>query len=248
MLRSLSEIEGYTFLATDGEIGKTKDFLFDDGHWTVRYAVADTGKWLPGRKVLLSPIFFDEPDWRNQRVPVALNKEMIENSPELHEHAPVSRQVERDFHAYYTAAPYWAGTGPWGGYTSLDALRNAAFKMEPARSPDDASSHLRSLREVSGYSIAAHDGEIGHVKDFIVDTKTWTIRWLVIDTGSWIPGRNVLVSPTWADSVSWSDRTLKVTMTKKEIENSPEYDPSAPVNAKYESHLYDYYGRRLQRI
>ena len=67
MLRSVKSMEGYVLRATDGDIGRCKDFLFDDEFWTVRYMVADTRKWLPGRKVLISPISLESPDWQGKR-------------------------------------------------------------------------------------------------------------------------------------------------------------------------------------
>jgi len=57
MLRSIKEIYNYVLQAEDGEIGRCKDFLFDDEHWTVRYMVVDTGKWLLGKKSAYIPHF-----------------------------------------------------------------------------------------------------------------------------------------------------------------------------------------------
>ena len=56
MLYRASELKGYTLDAIDSTLGQCSDFLFDDQHWTIRYMVADTRRWLPGRKVLVSPI------------------------------------------------------------------------------------------------------------------------------------------------------------------------------------------------
>ena len=103
MLRSVNEIMNYTLVAKDGEIGRCKDFLFDDQHWTIRYMVADTGKWLPGRKVLISPLSLEEPEWATRKFPVTLTKEQIEKSPPLDEDAPVSRLYD-----YYGRPKYWA--------------------------------------------------------------------------------------------------------------------------------------------
>ena len=56
MLRSIKQLHGAKLGASDGEIGHVKDFYFDDQNWAVRYVVADTGSWLPGRQVLISPM------------------------------------------------------------------------------------------------------------------------------------------------------------------------------------------------
>jgi len=114
MLRSLNELKNYRLDAEDGKIGRSKDFLFDDEHWTIRYMVADTGDYLPGRKVLISPIAIGQPDWIRQVFPVRLTKEQIKEAPGLDEDAPVSRQYELDMSLYYGWSYYWHGTYPWG--------------------------------------------------------------------------------------------------------------------------------------
>ena len=64
------------------------------------------------------------------------------------------------------------------------------------KSPDH---HSRSTCEVAGYRIHAEDGEIGHVEDFMIDDETWAIRYLIVDTRNWWPGKKVLVSPQWIE-------------------------------------------------
>ena len=89
----------------------------------------------------------------------------------------------------------------------------------------------------------ASDGELGSISDFIVDDELWVVRYMVIDTGGWLPGRKVLVSPDWVKDVAWSDSAVSVDLSQSQIEGCPEYDPSKPVNRRYEVRLYDYYGR-----
>ena len=94
--------------------------------------------------------------------------------------------------------------------------------------------HLRSTREVIGYHIQARDGETGHLEDLIVDDESWFIRYLVIDTRNWLPGRKVLVAPAWAEQVDWVARKIHLDLSRETIRNSPKYDPSMPVNREYE--------------
>jgi len=70
MLRSTKELEHYAIGATDGDIGHVNDFYFDDDAWVVRYLVVDTGTWLAGRTVLISPISIRQPDWIKRTLPV----------------------------------------------------------------------------------------------------------------------------------------------------------------------------------
>ena len=96
---------------------------------------------------------------------------------------------------------------------------------------------------MTGYHIDATDGEIGHVRDFIVDDETWAIRYLEVDARNWWSGKKVLVSPQWIDNVSWPDSKVYVNLSRETIKNGPEWDESIPVTREYEHRLYDYYAQ-----
>lgn len=243
MLRSVKEIHNYVLQAEDGEIGRCKDILFDDRFWTVRYMVADTSKWLIGRKVLLSPISLGEPNWSSNIFPIRLTKKQIEDSPDLDENAPVSRQHEILWTQYYGWPYYWGGSYAWGSADYPGMLYNLSVPEYKPDTDNSGDEHLRSAHEVSGYNIQATDDEIGNVADFIIDDKTWTIQYIVVDTGNWLPGKKVLISPVWIESVDWEHNTVKVAMIREQIKNSPEYNPAILINREYEAQLYDFYGR-----
>jgi hypothetical protein len=245
MLRSLKALEGYTLHASDGDIGKVIDFLLDDERWTIRYLVADTGGFLGGRRVLISPISFREADWQSARFHVALTKEKVEKSPSIDTEKPVSRRREEEYSHYYGYPIYWGSPGLWGMASYPIALANQArSEALPAAAKGSADEvHLRSAKEVRGYHIQGSDDSIGHVEDFVVDDETWTIRYLVIDTKNWWFGKKVLVAPEWAHRISWDERKVHVDLSRSAIEKSPEWDPAAAVNREYEARLYDYYGR-----
>lgn len=239
-LRSLTEIVGYPLLAEDGEIGRCRDFLFDDAEWIVRWLVADTGKWIPRRKVLLAPDFLGDPDWAAKKLPVKLTKHEIEQAPSVDQERPVSRQHEEALADHYRLPRWWAPleTGTGSGTEPLDeaAVEGAA--------PETEDPHLRSLDEVEGYDIQATDGEVGHVEDLIVDDEDWTIRYFVVDTRDWLPGRKVLVSPAWLRKLVWSDRRAVVDLTRDQIEESPRYEPREPIYRAYEAELHEGYGHK----
>jgi hypothetical protein len=91
----------------------------------------------------------------------------------------------------------------WGAYPYMFVnVKNGKNPIQDKKAWDP---HLRSTDNVSGHNIQAKDGEIGHVEDFIIDDETWAIRYLIIDTKNWWPGKKVLVSPLWIDRVSWSE-------------------------------------------
>jgi hypothetical protein len=235
MLRSLDELIGYTIEASDGDIGKVSDFLFDDELWFVRYLVANTGNWLKGRQVLIAPAaFYDKPRWESEKFPLILTRKMVEESPDIVEDEPVSRQKESEIVAYYHWPAYW--------YPVIEQEK-IEENERCVRAEENGDSHLRSVREVERYHIEARDGSIGHVHDFVIDDERWEIMYIVVDTRNWLPGRKVLVSRLWIDEVNWFGSKVTVDLTREAVQKSPEFDPSAPVNREYEEVLYDFYGR-----
>ena len=239
MLRSLNNLTSFAIGATDGEIGKVHSFLFDGSKWIIRYLVADTGTWLPGRKVLIAATALGEPNWDGRVFPVALMRDQVKNAPGIEVDKPVSRQREIELHQYYNWAPYWGGAfGP----VTMAAPRKAGSEKEVAEAAK-GDPNLRMTREVKGYRIHASDGDIGHVDDFIASDEDWVIRYLVVGTRNWLPGRSVLISPEWVREIRWGEKRVHVEVARKQVEDSPPYDPSAPVNREYEIQMYDYYGR-----
>lgn len=252
MLCNTHNLTGFALHATDGDIGAVEDFYFDDYNWTVRYLVADTGKWIPGRKVLISPISLGNVDAEQKQVSVNLTREQIKNSPDIDAHKPISRQHETAVNNYYGYPYYWSGPYLWGPtvYPTEAAampppipdaeMREIQTTKEKENSEDN---HLRSTREVTNYYIEARDGGIGHVEEFLIDDVSWTIQYIVVDTRNWWPGKKVLVSPRWINDVSWPESAVHVDLTRESIKTSPEYNESAPISRDYEKRLWEHYRR-----
>lgn len=244
MLRNLKGMMNYVISARDAEIGPCKDFLFDDEFWIIRYIVADTGKWLSGRKVLIPPVSLAAAEWDNYRLWVDLTKEQIENSPPLDEHAPVSREYETEYFNYYHWPFYWTGADVLGAPPHPPGMPEDPVEQAEGAGEAGEKTFLRSVKETAGYDIRGIDGDIGNIEDHVMEDDTWTIRYLVVDTGKWLPGRKVLVAPHWIDSVNWAENTMLVGLTTKQFKESPEYNPAEPVDREYEIKLHDFYGRR----
>ena len=245
MLRSLKDLEGYVVNATDGDLGSVVNFLLDDQRWVVRYLIVETGGFLGGRRVLISPISFRQAEWSTRRFHLALTMDKVRNSPSVDADKPVSRQHEIAYHGYYGYPYYWGFSGIWGMGAYPGLLAPASRDEAPAKQSDQASGdvHLRSAREVRGYHIQGSDEAIGQIDDFIVDDETWEIRYLVIDTSNWWFGKTVLVAPHWVSRISWQEGRVHVAMSRQKVKNSPEWNATAAINREYEERLYDYYGR-----
>lgn len=197
MLRSASHLHGFTLRAIDGEIGKVDHFYFDDETWVIRYLVVGTGGWLGGWLVLISPFAVGQTDWEAKQLEVVLTKKQVAGSPEIDTHKPVSRQLEAHLLGYYGYPFYWRGPYLWGSMFDPAGLpiqtSAVAGTSASTAETESADSHLRSTKEVNGYHIDATDGEIGHVKDFIIDDHTWAIQYLEVNTRNWWPGKKVLM-------------------------------------------------------
>ena len=248
MLRNLNSLVGYAIHAADGDLGKVDDFYFDDQTWTIRYIVVATGSWLSGRRVLLSPVALGEHDWDARTLRANLTMEQVRNSPDIDTARPVSRQHEVELSGYYAWPMYWGSGFSMGGMYGAAALGPLMYEKVDAENDGSAPEshddpHLRSARNVAGYHIAATDGDIGHVEDYIVDDQSWGLRFLVVTTRNWLPGRRVLISPHWIKRVDWSETKVLLDLSQEAVKGSPEFDPSQPITADYDGQLHDYYGR-----
>ena len=255
MLRRFGDLRSYTIGATDGDIGTVDDVYLDDLSWTVRYVVADTGGWLSGRKVLLSPASLRGIDGPGGRVLSNLTRRQVEASPSIDTQKPVSRQHEAELLSYYGYSPYWAGPYRWGPLAypyagegllppMADVPRESSVAEDlAAREHQSRDEHLHSAREVTGYGIRATDGELGHVEDLLIDEQDWAIRYLIVDPRSWWPGPHVLIGVDWIRGVSWNDSTVDVEVSRDAVRGAPRFEPTGPFGRDEERRFYGYYGR-----
>jgi hypothetical protein len=204
----------------------------------VRFYVVDTGTWLTGRKVLISPVAAGEADMQEEVIPVDLTMEQVKNSPDVSTEKPVSKQEAAGLYSYYG----WAF--PWEGavYMPPSLAPDPATIQEPEEPQGDP--HLRSAKEVIGYRIEATDGEIGHVEDLLMDDDDVRIRYLVVDTKNFLPGRHVLISPEWVRGLKYPSEKAIVDLTRNEVESSPEYSPLEPLDREKEVRIFAHYRRR----
>ena len=234
MLRSTKQLYGDSLGTAEGEIGHVKDFYFDDQHWAIRYVVADTGSWLPGRLVLISPHAFGSFYQEGDSLLVNLTRKQIEDSPAIESHKPVSRQYEEDYYRHFGWPSYWNGDGMWGA-SGFPAAPPPQFVPTWEETPDGRSwnsddIHLRSTKSVTGYHIQTHKGAIGHVTDFIFDARNWAIRHLVVETGHWFAGKEIVLSPTHVERISYEEATVFVNVTMESLREAAEYHMPQPVD------------------
>jgi hypothetical protein len=253
-LHRLQTLRKYTIGATDGDVGGVDTIYFDDVSWTVRYLVVDTGTWLPGRKVLISPRSIERVDVERDRVVTNLTRERVENSPDIDTHKPVSRQQESRYYNYYGYPDYWTGPYRWGLWADpfvlpphppgpATGLPPAVAQELAAREHADDDPHLRSAAAVTGYGIQATDGSLGHVEDFLLDEPSWAIRYLILDPTNWWPGPHVVISTEWVADVDDGEATVRVSVDREAVRTAPTWDPDRPMERDWEASLHRHFDR-----
>ncbi len=235
----------------DGTVGIVSDLLFDDVSWSVRWIVVDTGSWLPGRRVLLPPVAFGQPDSATRRIPVTLTMTQVKDSPDVDIDMPVSRQIEASVYNHYGWAPYWEGAMPLSNSIAMPLVvpLNMASNPSGLLDSDDrlasGDPHLRSVAAVTGYHIHAIDGEVGHAEDFLVDDALWKIRFMIVDTKNWWPGERVLIAPRSVIDINWSERLIYLDSKRQAIRDSPAFDPSSTADGTDDALFLTYFGIRM---
>ena len=211
MFHSLGALMGASMIATDGEIGRICNFLFDDELWKIRYCVVDVGHWLARREVLLSMSAIDQPDWKTKTLRARLTKEQLRNGPDVDSKKPVSRQQEIAMREYFGWPAYWD--------TVVDKVFPpsliAAGREFPVHTEED--NHLRGAEDVIGYEVWASDGAVGCLESFVVDEAVWHIGYLDVKTGEGLLSRSVLVPTSWVKSISWADHHVNLQGSRERI-------------------------------
>jgi len=260
MLNAVSSLTGFEIQAKDGALGSVTDFLFDDNTWKVRWMVVDTGGWLTGRKVLIHPSAVVSAEYGARELTVALTKAQVEGSPDILQDRPVSQQMQNDLYSYYDWDPlsgggiagsglyggamYGGGTGAIASPLSAPVYFGASAVRQAERGEvnlEDGDPHLRSIAEVTGYHVHATDGNIGHVEDFLVESGSWGVRYLVVDTSNWWVGQHVLISPYAVKAVDWSDHHIKLDIARDKVRASPSWNPADTINGEFEKRLHSHY-------
>jgi hypothetical protein len=254
MLKSLEKLHGSTVSAADGEVGTVARLLVDVHQWVVRYIVVNTGNWLAGHEVLISPWSIAPGTKASEDLTLSLTRDQVQNSPPYDATQALTREHEHALLGYYGYPLYWAGPMLWGPVPAAaagappDILSARAEGVDPTGGTatalaDGDVSGLADSQEIFGTHLHARDGDIGHVDDFLAEADTWRIRYLVVDTNNWWIGKHVLIAPDWIEKFDWPDHKLHVIVDRESIQAAPEYDGSEALTRDDEVALYRHYRR-----
>ncbi len=236
MLYEAKSLKGYHLCGLDGEIGRVKEFYFDDHEWTIRYLVADTGTWLPGRQVLIAPAALTAVDKDDRCIRVGLTRQQIKDSPPLDSDKPVSRQFEDEYLTYFGWPIYYGDSYHWEDSPVFFVPHEDEGDL--AKDKQGRDPQLRTTKDTTGFEINTTSGEFGCIEDFVIDDEAWKIRYLVVNTlDKWF-GKRILVALDWIAKINWGKAKVFVNLSCETFKQTAEYTGEPMLSREYENLVY----------
>jgi len=230
MIHKTNSLYGHRLAAADGDIGQLKDFYFDDVTWAIRYLVADTGSWLTGRPVLFSPRAMGRLDPQENTLHINLEKKQIQNSTTDTGSKPPASDDKIGCCRYYGWPASWESDVSDSRPDQADIPASPPLKTGSRvayRHLGDK--HLQSTQTITDFKIKTVDGIIGSLNGFIVDDNSWTIREMIVETGQWFSGQEIMLSPAWITRINPEDSTVHISLSKEDIKKSVNHFPGQTI-------------------
>lgn len=97
------------------------------------------------------------------------------------------------------------------------------------------------MARLIGFRVHATDGEIGKITDASTEENA---SWIVVDTGPWIFGHQVVLPAGTIQRVDWEHRAVGVDLSKDEVADAPppETEFGSVQDEEYRGQLGTYYG------
>ena len=238
MYRSLKQIQHYSLLTKNEEACKLEDLFFNETTWKTQYLVVKTGSFFSARNVLLNPVIVEKIIDADKKIQLLISNDHVKKCPSVNSVLPISLEAELLLAKYWEWIPKDAeGPLPPEAGHSIEVEAETESKDLSERA---AESKLRSYEEVKGYTIYAPDGHFGHIEDFLFDDD-WLIRYAVVDTRNWIPGKRVLLPVGQIEEVKWAEHSLHVEASCELVKSAPAYDESKGVTPEDEEAVRNHF-------
>ena len=214
---STNELTSYKLQAEDGRAGSIKDVLFDDGRWTVRHFVVESGGLLSKHKVILDPMEALEPDTDQKVLPVRLTKDEIKRHPIPESDPPLSHSTKR-------AGPDAMRSAGAGSMIGAGPTEVAFSGAGPAYESSylDPDPRLRSVSDVQDYKLHSGTQEIGKVTDFVLNPENWTVTHAVVELDD--DRRQVLVPTDQISKIGFPEKVLTTGMLPDSLMNAQPFE------------------------
>ncbi|MFY4730553.1 PRC-barrel domain-containing protein [Nitrospira sp. BLG_2] len=100
---------------------------------------------------------------------------------------------------------------------------------------------FRRVRDIAALTLSAIDGQMGSISELYFDDQSWTVRYLVINTGGWLSWRNVLLAPLAVAGIDDADASMRINLRKEQIEQAPPIEEAKPISRQYEEAYYEHF-------
>ena len=100
---------------------------------------------------------------------------------------------------------------------------------------------FRRVRDFTSLTLYAVDGQVGSILELYFDDQNWTVRYLIVQTGGWLMGRNVLIAPVAVAGIDDADGSMRINLRKDRIEQAPPIEQAKPISRRYEERYYEHF-------
>ncbi|WP_332697414.1 PRC-barrel domain-containing protein [Halalkalibacter lacteus] len=238
-----SNLQTFSLLSKDGELGSIDDFYFEASNLMIRYFAINTRKWFFGGTGLLSPKAFAAINIPEQMIEVTITKEQLKNSPKLSDHSPLSLAYEKKLNHYYGWSLYWKDqiAPPIEGENLSGSPMNGVFTSADDQQElvqlNQTHHVLRTSSELIGCKVYAKNKEVGKITDLVIDHQSWDIRFLEIDIGGFLSKQVVPLSTNWISEINWIDGVVLMNKDKQEVEQTLSFEGSYLYEGDFRSHV-----------
>lgn len=202
MQTDLKNFSRFSVAGTDGKLGTIQEMFFDDRCWNICYWIVKSGTWLSKKDLLISTQIKIKPDWKSALLQTDLTLKQLRDSPDPDYDKPVFRQQETRLYDASELINYW--------FTPYKGSHWDRMQSNELSAPVGTNKHLRSSKEVIGYTILASENSIGTLTDFIIDTEGWKIISLVVQRGATEDSNEIELTVDAVTRISWADRTIYI--------------------------------------
>jgi hypothetical protein len=230
MYNRISDLQNYTVEAIDSPVGNVGDFYFLRGQWIISYLLLNVPFESRDSGVLISTGDINEILHNKNVFLINLSSEQVRDSPEIDVSQPISRKHEIELLEYYGWPADWLKEEH--DMTPIGELSEEPEREESDDADQNSEPDLLSCDEITGlFQIQANDSEVGKLTDFIVDEEDWIIRYLAAQFQP-SPTGYILLPTGLIDRVDWIEAQIYLNASLANIELSPNYDPSKPLDQK----------------
>jgi len=239
MMVSYKQLRGFSIKTKDGTAGHVKDFYFDDDNWQIRYIVDENGVGAH-RETLVDREWIKEADPGEKQLELTATRQQLDLKRKLDE----TNVLAKDMPKRSTAQAAWellfkqlfpaSFPDSLSGETRMPMPAPWMLEVGPSLEKPVPQSNLQSAFDVIGYRVSTNDGKLGYVEDFIVDSKNWTVSFLVINVARGLDGKRILVSTEWVDWVSWKQHRISISADKETLRACPNFMLDMPLNPEDE--------------